>query len=556
MMDSLKVFTARKIYTMDPGRPEANAIAVAGERIVSVGTLESMKPWLDRFPHEIDEQFAGDVLMPGFIDPHTHLRVSGLFMGLNYVGPIPSYGAKGRVEPCLTRDEVLDRLRQLVAESGDPARPIMCWGYDPAYHGGHLDRDMLDAISAEVPIWVMCYAPHILYTNSPMLALTKADETNQQHGVGRYADGRLNGWLVETGAIALGMAPVQQYLARPGSGEEALRLLARAAVHNGVTSVADMGWGLMDFEIEWADHHRLSLDDSFPLRVFLVAFEPTLRTKFEDGRFEYLTQKATQNNSRLMVQGIKWINDGSYPSMTLKLNFPGYLGEDHGETGEVPWADLADVMYPYWERGIQIHSHANGDQTIDMTLEVLAELQRRKPSFDHRFTIEHYSISTPAQARKLGALGGGASVNVYFVHYRGLLHSQAGFGPDRSEAVARLGSLDRAGTSYCIHSDYNLVVCPMAPLHGAWIAANRLAEDGETVMAPGERISLERALQAITVDAAYRLKRDHEIGSLEVGKLADIAILSDDPYALGAENLNQIAIKGIVSGGRVHLADV
>lgn len=556
MIEKLHVFKARKIHTMDPGRPEANAIAIAGERIVSVGTLESMKPWLDRYPHEIDERFANDVLLPGFIDPHTHLRVSGLFMGLNYVGPIPSYGPKGRLNPCLTRDQVLDRLRELVAEATDPAQPIMCWGYDPARHGGHLDRDMLDAISAEIPIWVMCYAPHIVYTNSPMLAQTRADQTNQQHGVGRYADGRLNGWFVETGAIALAMAPVQQYLARPGSGEAALRLLARAAVHNGVTSVADMGWGLMDFEMEWADHHRLSLDESFPLRVFLVAFEPTLRTRFEAERFAFLEDKAALNNSRLMVQGVKWINDGSYPSMTLKLNFPGYLGEDHGETGEVPWADLTEVMYPYWERGIQIHSHANGDQTIDMTLDVLAELQRRKPSFDHRFTIEHYSLSTPAQAKRLGALGGGASVNVYFVHYRGLLHSQAGFGPDRSEAVARLGSLERAGTSFCIHSDYNLVVCPMAPLHGAWIAATRLAEDGETVMAPGERISLERALQAITIDAAYRLKRDHEIGSLEAGKFADMAILSDDPYELGAENLNAIAIRGIVSGGRVHLADV
>lgn len=554
-MDRLRVFTARKILTMDPGRPEANAIAVSGERIVSVGTLDSMKPWLNRHPHEIDDRFQTGVLMPGFVDPHTHLRVSGLFMGLNYVGPIPSYSSSGKVDPCLNRDDVLERLRQLVAIAEDPERPIMCWGYDPARHGGHLDRDMLDTISAETPIWVMCYAPHIVYTNSPMLALTKADTTNQQHGVGRYADGRLNGWFVETGAVALAMAPVQQYLARPEAGEEALRLLARAAVHNGVTTVADMGWGLMDFETEWADHHRLSADPTFPLRVALVAFEPGLRKKFEGERFAYLENKVAQNNSRLMVQGIKWINDGSYPSMTLKLHFPGYLDEDHGETGEVPWEELTEVMYPYWERGIQIHSHANGDETIGMTLDVLAELQERKPSFDHRFTIEHYSISTPAQAKRLSALGGGASVNVYFVHYRGLLHSEAGFGPDRSEATARLGSLERAGASFCIHSDYNLVVCPMAPLHGAWIAANRLAEDGETVMAPGERISLDRALQAITIDAAYRLKRDHEIGSLEAGKLADMAVLSDDPYAVGAENLNDIVIKGIISGGEVHLSD-
>jgi len=98
-MKKLTVYTAKCSRTMDPGRPEATAIAVAGERIVSVGSLDSMKPWLDRFPRDIDDRFANDVLMPGFVDPHTHLRVSGIFMGLNYVGPIPSYGAPGPARP-------------------------------------------------------------------------------------------------------------------------------------------------------------------------------------------------------------------------------------------------------------------------------------------------------------------------------------------------------------------------------------------------------------------------------------------------------------------------
>lgn len=554
-MDSLTVFTARKIHTMDAGRPTATAIAISGERIVSVGTLDSMSPWLDRLAHKIDDRFADNVLMPGFIDPHTHLRMSGIFMGLNYVGPIESYGRQGRLPSCESREDVLARLRKLVEEAGDSDAPILAWGYDPAIHGGHLDRDVLDEISDRVPIWVVCYAPHIVYTNTPMLGLTGVSEADNTHGLGRYSDGRLNGWFVESAAVGKALAAVQKDIFRPGIGIEALRLQAKVAVANGVTTVGDMGWGMgSNLETEWSDHLTLAQDASFPLRVSLTAFEPILNRTHGADRFKFIEEKIRQSTSRLNAHGLKWINDGSYPAMTLLLGFPGYLDEDHGLSGETPWEDMVESMLPYWERGYQIHSHANGDATIDMTLDTLAALQAKHPRFDHRFTIEHYTISTTSQARRLAALGGTASVNPYFVHFRGLLHSQHGFGPDRSEATARLGSLESAGAHFCIHSDYNLVVAPMAPLLGAWIAVNRLAEDGKTVMAPGERISLERALRAITIDAAFTLRRDHDLGSLEVGKLADMAILGEDPLEVGAEGLKDISVLGTISGGVVHVA--
>ena len=95
-MEKLTVFLAKTIRTMDLGRPIANAVAVAEGKVVSVGDLESMKPWLDRYPHEIDDTFADKVFCPGFIDPHTHLRLSGTYMGLEYVGPIDSTDPAGR----------------------------------------------------------------------------------------------------------------------------------------------------------------------------------------------------------------------------------------------------------------------------------------------------------------------------------------------------------------------------------------------------------------------------------------------------------------------------
>lgn len=538
---------------MDPGRPTAEAVAVADGRIVSVGSLDSMDPWLRRYPHTIDDRFRDRVLMPGFIDPHTHLRMSGTYMGLNYVGPIDSASPTGVRGGLPDRDAVLNQLRSLAAEApiGDDGKPVpvTAWGYDPATQAGHLDRDLLDQISDTVPLWVCAYAPHIVYANTPMIELIGVDEATDMHGLGRFPDGRLNGWFIETGAISHAFRPVAKSVYADGFGAEALARLGAVARDAGITTTTDMLWGFENFDLEWDEHRTAMQDGTLPLRMLMVPFEPRLRKNFGSDALEYLASKRAEGDERLQTHGVKYVNDGSYPSMTLRLGFPGYLDGEEGLTGEDPWEDIYELMLPYWKAGVQIHSHANGDETVDMTLDVLERLQLTHPRFDHRFVIEHYCISTPAQARRLAALGGGASVNAYFVRYRAQMHADAGFGPDRSEATARLGSLERAGAFFALHSDFNLVVTPLSPLLVAEIAATRIGADGETVLAPGERISVDRALRGITVDAAHLLNQDHRIGSIEVGKNADFAVLADDPYDVAPTDLGSIDVVGTVLGG-------
>ncbi|MBT6277317.1 MAG: amidohydrolase [Chromatiales bacterium] len=548
-MSELKVYTAARIHTMDPGRPNGAAIAVADGKIVSVGDLDTLRPWLRRHKHEIDDRYADKVILPGFIDPHTHLRLSGTYMGLHYIGPIPSPMPAGVRPGIASVAGVLDELSRLVQLHPDPNVPITAWGFDPASQGGHLDRDALDKISSAVPIWVISYAPHIVYVNSPMLKLIGVDDQSVGHGLGRYPNGRLNGWFIETEAVGRATRPVVKHVYKPGFGREAVDRMGAVAAAAGVTTTADLIWGIESFEKEWDDHRAAIDEGTFPLRISMIPFEPRLRKVYGDEMLDFLAGKRAVGDDRLTTHGVKYVNDGSYPSMTLKLNAPGYLDTDTGHTGEIPWEDMVERMRPFWRAGVQIHSHANGDATIDMTLNTLEALQLEYPRFDHRFTIEHYCVSNTAQARRLAALGGKASVNIYFVHYRSQMHADIGFGPDRSEATARLGSLAREGVVFALHSDFNLVVAPMHPLTAAWVAVNRVGADGKTVQAPGECISVERALRAITIDAAHILRRDDTLGSLEVGKLADFTILDDDPMEVSPMALKDIGVHGTVLSG-------
>jgi len=550
-MSTIEVFKAKKVVTMDPGRPCAEAIAVRDGRVLSVGSLEFMRPWLSRYEHSIDETLKDKIILPGFIDPHTHFATSSGYLTLHYLGPIESPGPTG-VNPGLPdMRAVMQKLRSVHEGMKDLAQPIVAWGVDPAMQGGTLDRDQLDAVSTARPIFVLPYAPHFVYANSAALARIAVPENTSVYGVGRYADGRLNGVFSEIEAMRVALAGVGAAIVAGGGGA-GMRRLGEVAKAAGVTLTAEMVFGFTEFDSEWTLHDAVVNDPSFPLRMALVPLENPLYKTHGDKAAEFVLGLRERASEKLFFHGIKYLSDGSFPAMSLRLRYPGYLDGGNGLRNDIPWEQLHERMLPFWKAGIAIHCHANGDEAIDASLAALARLQLAHPRFDHRFTIEHYCISTPDQARRLKALGGLASVNNYFVHYRSLLHTDQGFGPDRSEALARLGTLEREGVVFALHSDFSLVVVPMHPLTAAWIAVNRVALDGRTVMAPKERIGVERALRAITIDAAYVLGMDDKLGSLEPGKYADFAILEEDPFEVDPMRLKDVRIWGTALAGKLQ----
>jgi len=550
MSPKITVYPARAIHTMDPGRPTAEAVAVMDGRVVSTGTIASMKPWLDRHEHTVDDTLRDKVILPGFIDPHTHFAMSAGYLGVPYLGPIESPGLCCATPGRPTRQDVIDELQRLDADM-QPGEPIVAWGFDPAVQGGHLHRDELDQIVRERPLLVITYAPHVLYANSAALEQYQVPEDLDVHGVGRYADGRLDGTFTEFEAheAAIGSSAVDLV---HDAGEQGLHAMNNVAIANGVTTTAELLFGLTDHEREWKLHDAVYNAPDTPVRMALVSYEMALRNAFGDQAATMLKEWHDRNTSTLFFHGVKFLADGSFPAMSLRVRFPGYLDLSNGVRNDVPWPELHGRMRPFWDADIPIHCHTNGDESIDAALDALSLLQDEKPRFDHGFTLEHYCISSTDQARRVRALGAQASVNAYFVHYRSQVHADQGYGPDRSEAVARLGSLEREGVTFAIHSDYALVPVPMSPLVGAWVATTRIATDNTTVLAPGERIGRVRAIRAITVDAARMLGMDRHVGSLEPGKFADFAILEDDPFEVAEADLRNVRVWGTALGGRVR----
>jgi len=547
----LTVFTARMIRTMDPSLPTANAIAVRDGRIVEVGTIESLQPWLRHHEHVIDDRFADSVLLPGFIDPHVHPAMMSLLLAAHWITPEP-WDLPGRDIPATEgRDAYLARLSELIAADGSGAEgdaasePFVTYGYHAQFHG-EISRSDLDAITTDRPLIVWQRSFHELWVNTPALAWLDAEEGAAWDPHVDLAAGR----LFESGMV-WGLRTLGPYLLGDGKLDRGLDDCATLVRAGGVTTIADAGYGIFDFDMELASFREHFGSDESPFRLYLMPNVLSAKGKLKGGGdlFDQLDAFRSYETERMQfLHAAKFLADGAFIAQLMQMGPPGYIDGHEGA-----WLSDPEQLYllikPFWDANFDINIHANGDQGVTACLDTIDRLLRETPRFDHRTTLHHFGVSTQAQVRRLAALGVAVQANGYYLHLFGDAFVDRWLGTERASQMTRLGSVAREGASVAVHSD--LPMGPVAPLLAASAIATRATRNG-TTMAPTEALSVEDALRAITIEAAWQLRLDHEVGSLAAGKLADLVVLADDPFTTDPIDWPAIEIEATVVGGRVY----
>ena len=502
------VFSGRKIITMDRNFPIASHVAVRNGVIVGVGGPDCGDGW-GKVTH--DPRFADKVIMPGLIEAHAHVSAGGVWR-FTYCGHYTRSDPNGTDWPGLRNYEALiDRLRA-VAQKTPPGEPVVGWGFDPNFlEGRRLDKMHLDQIST--------------------LHLVKG------------ADGLPNGELQEFAAMGPAMAVARVSFSELGDAD-AVAAYGRVARNCGVTTVADLLSELYDDEV--TNLRRITGAAAFPARYVPVMNAMVGDPEAEAQRAAALRARST---SKLDLGRAKLFTDGAIQGFTAKLKAPGYFnGPDNG-MWNMDLEHYEACVRALHRAGIKTHIHTNGDAASEMAIDVYEKVMLDSPNPDLRHTLEHVQLAGVDQFKRMKALG--LTINLFsnHVHYFGDLHLRLTIGPDRAHRMnAARDAWDIWGGDFAIHSD--APVTPMAPLATAWAAVNRVTETGQS-MGTSQQITVPQALHNITMGAAYVLKLDHKVGSIQSGKFADFTVLDDDPLEADPLNLKDVPVVATVLGGEV-----
>ncbi|MDR0242840.1 MAG: amidohydrolase [Burkholderia sp.] len=538
------VFAARRILTMNPAQPSATHVAVRDGRILAVGDAADAAAWQARFGAcTADDTLRDKVLMPGLVEGHCHL-MEGAMWDAVYVGYYDRRGPDGTLWPGLrSLDAVLDRLADAERAMTDDG-PLLAWGFDPIFFGtARLTVRELDRVSAQRPIAILHASVHLMNVNGAMLARAGIDEDTDIDGVSRDADGRPTGELQEFAAMLPVYQTIGGKLAISASEKpHAVWNFGRVAQLAGVTTATDL---VNDLSADGnRTLHAVTADPGYPVRI-VPAFAPQ-RNPARSA--DSVLAEIERNTDKLHFGPVKFIVDGSIQGFTARVRWPGYAGGQPNGLWLIPPAQLVDVFEPFHRAGLQLHVHTNGDEATDVVLDAMTTLLARHPRPDHRHTLQHCQMADAAQLQRVRALGMCVNFFANHLYYWGDAHYSQTIGPDRANRMDAAGSARRLGIPFALHSD--APITPLNPLFTAWCAVQRETASGR-VLGEGERLSVDDALHAITLGAAYTLRMDHLVGSIEIGKYADFAVLDDDPSVCSPARLKELAVWGTVLGGRV-----
>jgi predicted amidohydrolase YtcJ len=529
----VQVWRNGTVLTMDGESRVATAIAIEGERIAAVGSDDDLKQWLDGADLRID--LDGRTVVPGFIEPHGHFPGAGLVaVGADLNSP--PIGDVAKIE------QALQALRDVDAE-----RPGEGWlvgiGYDDTMlaEKRHLSREDLDSVSTSRPVLALHISAHMIVVNSLALARFGIDEDTPDPPGGEIRKdpetGEPTGLLLETAGRemlldALAFAPLDQIAV--------VRAAVAAYAREGFTTVQN---GL-------ATEEQLE-GMSMGTKVGLLPLRVVAWPKDELGiaALQGETDLGIYEAERFHIGAVKLVGDGSIQGYT------GYLSEPYHQLGDHPEGyrgypnidaeTLVEQVKTIHCGGSQVAVHGNGDAAIDQFLDAWEAALDACPSEDARPILVHAQMSRRDQLERMKELGVTPTFFSAHVYYWGDRHREIFLGPERAARISPAASAAALGIRFTTHLDTPVV--PIDSRMQLWAPVARETSSGQ-LLGPDERISAEQSLRAMTIDAAWQVHLEDELGSLEAGKKADLVILSDNPLDPDTD-LREIRVEKTVVGG-------
>ncbi|UXA07846.1 amidohydrolase [Mycobacterium sp. SMC-2] len=518
------------VLTVDDARPTAEALAVAGGRIVAVGSRSDVAKLTGPKTRTVD---LGDgCVMPGFVEAHGHPLMEALALSDRIVDirPVTLPDA----------DQVVAAVRREAKTRG--AAGAYLNGWDPLLQPGlpQPTRAWLEETAPDGPLVIIHNSGHKAYFNSHAArraGLTRDTPDPKGARFGRDTHGELDGTAEETGAVF----PLLGGAIEPGEYPAMLRAECARLNRAGLTTCSEMAF-----------------DPAFRPVVSQLSGELTVRLRTYEISNPQMSTDATpgQGDDMLRQVGIKIWVDGSPWVGNIDLSFP-YLDTAATRTIGVPPGScgcanytkeqLTEIVEAYLPLGWQMACHVQGDAGADTILDVYEKALRRHPRDDHRLRLEHVGAIRPDQLRRAAGLGVTCSIFVDQIHYWGDIIVDGLFGPEHGSRWMPAGSAVATGMRISLHNDPP--VTPEEPLRNISVAATRKAPSGR-VLAPEERLTVEQAIRAQTIDAAWQLFADDVIGSLEVGKYADLVVLSADPRTVAPERIADLEVRATFLAGR------
>ncbi|MGB0997268.1 MAG: amidohydrolase [Pseudomonadales bacterium] len=523
------------VITMDANMPAADTMLVRDGRIAWVGMSKDQPQGL--LDNEADLQridLQGKTVLPGFVEPHMHLPPLAMLHRFSNVGP----------NRFATTEEALAQLRDDAAQV-EAGEWVVGRQFDPSLQEGpdYLTKDLLDTVSTEHPVFVYNASLHLAYCNSLALNIAGIDANTEDPPnaeLGRTENGEPNGVLKAGPAMAL-VARHNPKLREQNLAEACLGVF-NTANRVGITMLCDQGTGTFQGVGELALYQSLKDSGQMTTR-FRYSVSQAAASKWDDAEIEW-----GEGDEWVRRTGWKIVSDGSNQGRT-GLQRESFVGSDSTGMAYIEKDELDAAVEKRLRDGWAVCVHANGDAAIDRVLDAFAKAKAKglDPA-EKRCRIEHCSILHDEQITKMQELGLSPSFLIGHVHYWGKAFVEDIFGPEKAAKLDRTGACEDLGIRWTVHSDDP--VTEMNPLRCIENAVTRNMWRSDQLLSPEERVPVEAALRAMTIDAAWQCHSDHEVGSLEVGKFADFVILAEDPLAVEPERLAQIQVLETWVGGR------